>query len=631
MPGIFGLTVHESSSTLASSLESMAEPMRRHSWYTHEQWVDSGHSVGLGRVSLGIVNSAPQPATNEDRTLHCVMDGELLDYHRHRRSLEAAGHRLSSDSHAEILLHGFETHGSRFFAGVVGKFAAAIWDSRQRRLILVNDRFGMKPVYYSQLPDQFRFGSSIQSLLIDGDVNRQHDPRGLAQFFTFGHMLGEDTLLQGVKLLPAAGCLTYSVEREQATLERYWQLPAQPTNRNRAEVLDRIDNAFGAAVNRCCQDTEGLGLSLSGGMDARTILALAAQLNRSVTTVTLGMPGSIDQRTAAQLANLAGCPNHHVLLDQKFLSEYETHLNNMVSLTDGQYLCQCIVMPTLPIYRELGIRVLLRGHAGELMHMNKAYNFSLDRAAMTIADDAQLLSWTWRHLQSYMLDDVNGRLFVGISQADTAALAQESLRDCLQSTNPSLAPVQRIAQLFLSQRSRRETALSLVEFDSVVETRLPYMDNELIDALFSAPPEMKIGEEIQTHILRRHRPEFLRVVNANTGTRVGTSQWRRSVAKLRSRILAKLGVPGYQPYERLGLWLRRELRPLVRCVLLSDRCLTRGIFDPQTVRGIVEAHLAGRRNHTYLILAMMIFETAQLKFHDGGRSDVGLLSTAGAA
>ena len=86
-------------------------------------------------------------------------------------------------------------------------------------------------------------------------------------------------------------------------------------------------------------------------------------------------------------------------------------------------------------------------------------------------------------------------------------------------------------------------------------------------------------------------------------------------------VLGKLGVRGYQPYERLGLWLRRELRPLVRRLLLSDRCLGRGIFEPQTINAVVENHLSGRRNHTFLLMALMVFETGQREFIDGPCAD----------
>jgi asparagine synthase (glutamine-hydrolysing) len=158
---------------------------------------------------------------------------------------------------------------------------------------------------------------------------------------------------------------------------------------------------------------------------------------------------------------------------------------------------------------------------------------------------------------------------------------------------------------------RRETALSLMEFGSVVETRLPYLDSDLIELLLAAPPRLKLGDTIQTYILRRHRPVFLDVVNTNTGARLGAGRLERLAAKARMKILAKLGVKGYQPYERLGLWLRRELRPLVQKLLLNPACLDRGVFNPDTVRAVVSSHLEGRRNQTFLLLNLMIFELGQ--------------------
>jgi hypothetical protein len=140
-------------------------------------------------------------------------------------------------------------------------------------------------------------------------------------------------------------------------------------------------------------------------------------------------------------------------------------------------------------------------------------------------------------------------------------------------------------RLFLNMRLRRETAQSLVKFGSVVETRLPYLDNELVEALLEAPPALKLNETIQTHILRRRRPAFLEVVNVNTGARMTAGSLKRLLGRARQKVLAKLGVKGYLPYERLGLWLRRELKPLVRTV--------------------GERHDSGQANHTFLILALL--------------------------
>ncbi len=508
-----------------------------------------------------------------------------------------------------MLIAGYQAKKEAFFLGLHGKFAAAIWDRRQHRLVLVNDRFGMRPLYYAHLRGRLLFASEIKALLADPEVAGKVNLRGIAQFFTFGQLLAEDTLREGVCLLPAAGCLIYDLREDHVSLERYWRLSAEPLRGDsgkETQLLDRVDHAFGEAVRRCTAGVANLGLSLSGGLDSRTILGAIDDAD-SLTTVSVGMAGSADHRCAAAMSQVTQRQHHQCFLGSGFLEHFEDHLRQMVRLTDGHYLSQCIVVPTLPVYRDLGIQVLLRGHAGELMHMRKAYNFSLDDHALTLRDEAGLEDWLFRHLQAYLLEGTGGRLFAPGLRQDIEGLARESLHSCLRESAGMQPAAHRIWHLFLSQRLRRETAMSLVKFGSLVETRVPYLDNELVDLLFAMPPEMKLGEKIQAHILRLRRPSLMKILNVNTGARMNAGRLGRFVGKVRHKVLAKLGVRGYQPYERLGLWLRRELRPLVQKLLLADECLERGIFDPETVRKVVEDHFQGK-NHTFLLLAMMTFE-----------------------
>jgi hypothetical protein len=138
---------------------------------------------------------------------------------------------------------------------------------------------------------------------------------------------------------------------------------------------------------------------------------------------------------------------------------------------------------------------------------------------------------------------------------------------------------------------------------------VPYLDGRFVEAVFAAPVELRMSERTQTAMLARHRPEFLKPANSNTGAPVDANQVRRAFGYYRMKVLGKLGVKGYQPYERLGLWLRRELKPTVERLLLTPECLDRGVLEPEAVRGAVRRHFAGEQNHTFLIMAMMILET----------------------
>jgi asparagine synthase (glutamine-hydrolysing) len=618
MPGIFGFASHAVGSQ-TDLLVEMARRLKHHAWYRQETHATRAGNAGLGRVSLGAIQTEPQPAWNVDGTVAAVMDGELYNAEMVQAELKRAGRSVSGACHAELLIHGYELEGKEFFRKLDGKFAAAIWNAKSSRLILVNDRFGMQPLYYAVPGDRLVFGSEIKAVLADRDVSRAKNLRGLAQFFTYGQLLAEDTLLEAVQLVPPAGWLVYDLTTCELAVDRYWTLAEWATHDElpEREWLRRIDEAFGRAVERRTIGTNHLGISLSGGLDARSVLAAIDHDRVRMQSVSLGVDGSLDHRSAAKMAGLVGCRHHRFVLGDRFLSQFDAHLRTMVNLTDGHYLDQCIVLPTLPLFRALEIKVLLRGHAGELMHMDKAYNFSLDAAAWAIQSESDLQNWLLRHLSAYMLDNVSGSLLCEASRQEIESLANESLLGCLDESAGVERQMQRIWHLFVSQRVRRETAASLAMFGSVVETRVPFLDAELTPLLMAAPPELKVGDRIQSYILARRRPEFMRVTNANTGTALGSGPLRRNIATFKLRVLAKLGAKGYQPYERLGLWLRRELKDLVRDVLLDDRCLARGVFDADTVRNLVRQHQERGYNHTYLLMAMMIYEMGQRQFVDG--------------
>jgi len=583
-----------------------------------QQHHEPAKSIAMGRMAPEYARTSVEPFVLPEQEIIAVMDGELYDAARHRRDLEEKGSRFAGDSDTEVVVCGYLAEGIQFFRKLTGKFSVAIYDGPQNRLLLVNDKFGMRPLYYSQVGERFLFASEIKSLLVDEEVSRKPSERGIAQFFSYGQLWGEDTMLASVHALPSAACLVWDCNSRKLKIEKYWQLqePAQEFTKDPGAAMERLDASFKRSVDVCTTGAEHLGLALSGGLDARTILGVIDPQEVKLDCFTVGMPGNRDSRSSRELAAIAGYPHHDIFLSESFLSGFEAHLNRMVELTDGHYLSQCIVMPTFDVYRTHGIRTLLRGHAGELMHMHKAYNFSLTPDVLNLSGNQDLNGWLFGRLRAYMLKAVDQPLFEFADAQEIDELARQSLTDSLSETSGWDSVINRISHLFVSQRTRRETAMSLVEFGSVVETRLPYVDQDVIESILALPAESRLGESIQAAILRKRCPAMMRPVNTNTGASVGAGKLTRTVQSFKMRVFSKLGVPGYQPYERLGLWLRRELKPLVRTLLLDDRCLDRGVFRAATVRRVVEQHMSGERNHTYLLLAMMIFETGQRQFTD---------------
>lgn len=622
MPGICGFFGTAPAADSPQLLDDMLARLHVSTAPFTGRHIEPDGRCGLGSVSLGIIGTLSQPIVSGDGRLLAVIDGEIEEQAPAPASSFHNGQPADERDLANSLGVRYSREGAKVVADWEGSFAAAAINLDSATLRLVSDRFGTRPLYYAHTFRRFCFASSISALLADPDVSRELDRAGVSQFFTFGHYFGDHTSLSAVKVLPAGAVLTYDGRANRVTIDRYWsgddRIAARPATRR--EAYEAVEHALVRSVRRTHgRPQTNVGISLSGGLDARTLLGLYDHSQQPITSVCMGMAGSKEHKASQELARIVGCKHHCHVLDTRFLGNFRRHLEHMVRLTDGQYLSQCIVMPTLPMYRDLGIGVLLRGHGGELLHMTKAYNYSLNAEALTLNNDSELESWLWRRLQAYLRDGVEGPLFARRELEGTEA-ARESLRSALAAIPNSASHSQRVAHLFLDQRVRRETMLSMMKFRSVVEPRMPYLDRALVEMLLALPTEWKLADELQNHVLRNHQPRFCQVANTNTGTRLGAGKIRRSVASLRMTTFAKLGVPGYQPYERLGLWLRRELADCVEDILLSEACLDRGIFTPDTVRTVVRKHLSAQRNHTYLIMAMMVFEVGHRWLLDGDRA-----------
>lgn len=617
MPGICGIVGPKVDRAAGRLLEDMLQSLQHHADDVATRIVEEESTVALGSVHLPF--AAGHQAPWGENGLKAVFSGEIYNREELKRELKGHGINLGpSATDWEVFVKGVTEVGTPFLQHVDGKFCAAIWDRRRQKLLLITDKFGLKPIYYAKQPSQVLFASEIKAILCEPTISRQQDVRGLSQFFSLGHFWNNETFYESVRVIPAATVAEHDLSSGHWNFQSYWKMaPISDHARfTEKEWIERIDDRLKASVDAQTRKTDHLGIALSGGLDARTMLGLTDHGQVDMTCFSLGMEGSLDVNSARRLAELAGYPYHVCSLDENFLGNFSHHLERMVDLTDGHYLSQCIVLPTFPRIREWGIQVLLRGHAGEIMHLNKAYNFSVDRSVWQIQDQADLEAWLLKNLSAYMLDAVDGRLLVQVDDGQRESLVRESIQKALEETTSWETPINRISHLFLTQRLRRETALSLMKFQSVTETRLPYMDSRLIELLLACPPHLRVGEKLQAAMLRRRNPEFLIPPNSNTGARVGAPKLMRQAALFRMKVLAKLGVKGHQPYERLGLWLRTSLRYLVEDILLSPQCLDRGVFVPETVRSVVKQHLGNERNHTFLLLSMMIFEMGQRRFAD---------------
>jgi len=260
--------------------------------------------LALGHQRLAIIDlsqQAHQPMVDPDNDLVIVFNGTIYNYRELRRQLIQQGQQFYSTGDTEVILKAYAVWGMDCVHHLQGMFAFALWDHRQRNLLLARDRFGIKPLYYCQTANFLRFASTLPALLVAGDVNMEIDPIALHHHLTLHAVVpAPRTLLQGIRKLAPATTLTVSIYGKTA-IKQYWQLSAQRPAIAYTETqwLEATHTALKAAVesHRLAADVP-VGVLLSGGLDSSLLVALLAENQNcdNLLTFSIGFEDAPEER-----------------------------------------------------------------------------------------------------------------------------------------------------------------------------------------------------------------------------------------------------------------------------------------------------------------------------------------------
>ncbi|MBU0704900.1 MAG: asparagine synthase (glutamine-hydrolyzing), partial [Chloroflexi bacterium] len=242
-------------------------------------YVDNRVGIGCARLSIVDLSTGQQPIPNEDKSLWIVFNGEIYNHPELRVELERAGHRFSTRSDTEVILHLYEDLGPECLQRLNGQFAIAIWDTRKEELFLARDRMGIRPLFYTSLPQGLVFGSEIKALLLDPRVEARLDSHALAQAFTFWAPLAPRTIFQDILELPPGHYM--QVRADSATLSRYWGLTFPEAGAeervSEEEAAEQLRYLLSDATRLRLRADVTVGSYLSGGIDSTYIAALIRQ------------------------------------------------------------------------------------------------------------------------------------------------------------------------------------------------------------------------------------------------------------------------------------------------------------------------------------------------------------------
>jgi asparagine synthase (glutamine-hydrolysing) len=544
--------------------------------------------LALGQTRLSIVDLSPtgrQPMCNEDGTVVLVCNGEIYNHQDLRRLLQQP-HQFRGHCDVEVLLHLYEEHGEHFLPAVNGMFALALWDEGRRRLLLARDRFGVKPLYWTVAHGRLIFASEVKAILAARGVSARVDAVALAEHFTWQWTTGERTWFDGIHLLEPGKLIVFSADGGLHGPTPYyeWHYDEQ-AGRSDKQWRDDLHDCFTAAVTRQLMSEVPLGTYLSGGMDTGSISAVASRSIPDLHTFTCGFDCptrepedvGLDEREASwDLARRLKTQHHEFLLSPYHL---EAALDRLVWHLDYPTVGISYQVFHLARYVRGYVTVVLSGTGGDELFAGYPWRYE----PILESSPEHFEERYYRLWQRFYDDDDKRRLFTDDVNAQWQGFStRERFVELLRDTRGT-APLHRAlafdAHTFLQGLLQVEDKLTMAHG---LESRVPFLDNDLLDLLLRMPSELKAVRGVAKKILKQ----------AMTALLPAEALGRRK--------------QGFTPPEQS--WFRGPNRPFLHRILLGPESRLPLYCRPEVVRQILEEFETKQRNHRQLIWSLLLLE-----------------------
>jgi len=610
LPGIAGIVDLEGKSDLMVKLDGMLSLMRHEPWYKVERFGRA--PIALGKATPGIIDPHPQPVFNQDQSLCLVMYGEVYDYRCDLAKVLSQADRVTKDSPPAIILKLIEKKGVGVVKDLNGSFILALWDFGKKRLTIVNDRFGLRPLYYCWQDNTFIFASEMKSILSNPEVKKEIDLEGMAQFFSLNFIMEDRTPLKQVKTLEPASILTF--ENKKVNKETYWTLSLQESQKgfNRKEALDRAHFLVKQAVKRQIKDEIPKILSLSGGLDSRTIIGAVAQLGYKIPTFTFGIPECPDQKLAKNIADACGVDNRFFELSPDYLIMWA---KKGVWLTEG--MSNCVNFHGIEFTPEIrkNAQIVLNGYGG-----GELFGFlSLLTARLLFQkNSSHWIDWSFNRINNPFPLSEQKKLFQKEYHLQIRESAFQSFEKLINDT-PADSPFNKFYYFKFSVQAPKSFLYGLLQDNNLVEYRAPFCDYDLVDFVSTIPSREKVLAVFHRRLLTEKFPPLGAIAYQRTDIPVSSGVTRILLKKMKDQLKTKIYISktDKRRYSDYDDWMRAELKDFVVSILTNERFLSRGYFNPDYVKQMLEQHLSGKQNLSPRIGSLLTFELWHQLFIDG--------------
>lgn len=505
-------------------------------------------NMGFAHTRLSIVDleHGGQPAFNEDQTVVVIFNGEIFNHEFLKKDLAAKGHRFSNRSDTAVLPHLYEEYGEWMFERLDGQFSIALWDSREKRLLLARDRIGKLPLFYAQEKESLIFGSEMKAVMLLGGITPRISGGVLQEIFTYWAPIGKNTVFDKVKTLLSGEYLIF--EQGNIRCRRYWQLQfGQGPAMSPEDAADRMEELLICAVGKRMMGDVPISAYLSGGLDSSLICAVAAKhFNKNIDTFSIAFNSSdYDESQYQQLvADLLGTRHHTVFFDENdfagLLKKCVYHCETpflrtgplpMLKLSEWVHWHERRVVLTgegsdeffggYDLFREVKIRHFcmkepdsaIRGLLYKRINQFIPGLKSMSAQALSLyynsgqndGDFGSHLS-RWRNagfFRLFLTDDI---------QAHDETIGHGRLWEFLPDGYGEYTPIMKAQQLeiiTLLERYLLCTQGDRVSMANSVECRYPFLDSDLVDFALNLDDRLKIRGLNEKYVVRRVARKYL--------------------------------------------------------------------------------------------------------------------------
>lgn len=581
-------------------------------------WIEG--PVGFGHRRLAIIDLSPggyQPMISADHRYVITYNGEIYNYREIRAELQAEGYWFRSRSDTEVLLHAVAHWGTDALVRLNGMFALALWDRKEKRLLLARDRYGVKPLYVSQQGRKVMFASEQKAITSHPAFDRQMDKEALLEYFTFQNIFTDRTLLKDIQLLPAGHFATLDLTDPSARLQRtrYWDYrfrePDKPLHRE--EYLEELNRLFKQAVNRQLVSDVELGAYLSGGMDSGSITAVASRSFSNLKTFTCGFDLSsasgielaFDERTKAEAMSARFKTEHYEMVlkagdMERCLPKLAWHLEEpRVGQSYPNYYAAQLASKF--------VKVVLSGAGGD--ELFGGYPWRYYRAAVN-QDFEHYIDQYYAFWQRLIPNSLLPEVFAPIWGDVKHVWTRDIFRDVFLTHDNELdRPEDYInhslyfeAKTFLHGLFVVEDKLSMAHG---LEARVPFMDNNLVEFAMQCPVNLKLNNLAEVVRINENEPGSKQQKYFQK-TSDGKQILRDAMARYIPTEITNAEKQGFSSPD--ASWFKGESIEFVKRRLLDPRAAIYEVLDYNAVSGLIGEHFDGHRNRRLLIWSLLNVE-----------------------